>query len=173
MSDPAFTDLNHISVATRDLDRAVRIWADRYGIGPWRVYTYDSTNMVASVDGEPTDFAMRVALCQLGPHTRVEIIQPLDERSPYAHSLQQRGGADHLHHIRMDVEDYQSSVERLERLDLGKVLAGTFQSGVDPDDPSKAIYFGTEADLGFVVELALLPPGLVLRAPDYIYPDGD
>jgi hypothetical protein len=38
--------------------------------------------MSAVVEGEPVDFAMRVALCSLSPAARIEIIQPLDDRSP-------------------------------------------------------------------------------------------
>jgi hypothetical protein len=87
---PFFTGINHICVVTHDIDRAVRMWSDRYGVGPWSLWTKDASNMTAVVDGEPTDFAMRVALCQLSPGFRLEIIQPLDDRSPYAKSLAQR-----------------------------------------------------------------------------------
>jgi hypothetical protein len=100
---PVFTGINHICLVTHDLDRSVRTWFDRYGVGPWRIWTKDASNMSAVVDGEPTDFAMRVALCQLSPGFRLEIIQPLDERSPYARSLAERGGADHIHHVRFEV----------------------------------------------------------------------
>ena len=67
MVKPFFTGINHICVVTHDIDRAVRTWSDRYGVGPWSLWTKDASNMTAVVDGEPTDFAMRVALCQLSP----------------------------------------------------------------------------------------------------------
>ena len=112
-----FTGVNHICVATGDIDRAVRVWSGRYGIGPWRLWTKDSTNMSAEVHGRPTDFAMRVALCSLSSGTRIEIIEPLDDRSPYADSLARHGGADHVHHVRLDVEDYAET--RAELIGLG------------------------------------------------------
>ena len=50
-----FTGVNHICIATRDLDRAVRTWSDRYGVGPGRLWTKDDANMSAEVDGKPTE----------------------------------------------------------------------------------------------------------------------
>jgi methylmalonyl-CoA/ethylmalonyl-CoA epimerase len=165
------TGINHICIATRDLDRAVRVWADKYGVGPWRVYTYDASNMSVSIGGEPTDCAMRVGLCQFGPATRVEIIQPLDDQSPYASSLAEHDGADHLHHIRVDVGDYQAALERLEGLGLHTVLSGRYQSA-DPAIHSLATYLETRADLGFTLEIAHMPPGFEMPEPDYVYPAG-
>ena len=72
MARPVFSGINHIGVVTGDIERAVRTWADRYGIGPWRFYTEDSSNMRAVCDGAPTRFAFRVALAQLSPTARVD-----------------------------------------------------------------------------------------------------
>jgi sulfide:quinone oxidoreductase len=51
MPTPLFTGGNHICIATRDIDRAVRVWWDRYGVGPWPVFSYDAAN--ATVDAQP------------------------------------------------------------------------------------------------------------------------
>lgn len=159
-----FTGVNHVCIATHDLDRAIRAWSDKYGVGPWRVYSYDPSNMSAMVDGQPTEFEMRVGLCHVGPAFRVEIIQPLDDRSPYARSLAQHGGADHVHHIRFEVEDYDSAVDRLGELGLETVLDATFGNGVT------ATYFSTEDELGFTLEVARIPPGFSMPDPELVYP---
>lgn len=170
MTAPVFTGINHLCVVTRDLDRAVRTWADRYGVGPWRVMTYEPSMIEATVGGRPTEFGMRVGLAHIDESTRIEIIQPTDDRSPYAESLEARGGADHIHHVRMDIADYGDSRDRLEgELGLSTVLDGTFQTGA-PDARSSATYLATEQDLGFIVEVAELPPGVVYPEPDYVYP---
>ena len=114
MITPAFTGINHLGVVTADLDRAVRTWTDRYGIGPWRLYRYGSSNMSAKLDGEPVEFEMRVGLCQL-TNARIELLQPLDERSHYARSLAEHGGADHIHHVRFDVASYDEAPSRPSR----------------------------------------------------------
>ena len=69
-----FSGGNHICIVTADLDRTIRRWWDSCRVGPWRVFSYDSSNMQASVNGSPADFKMRAALAQLGPTFRLEII---------------------------------------------------------------------------------------------------
>jgi len=165
-----FTGVNHICVATGDIDRAVRIWSGRYGIGPWQLWTKDSTNMSAEVHGRPTEFAMRVALCSLSSGTRIELIEPLDDRSPYADSLARHGGADHVHHVRLDVEDYAETRAELIGLGLDPVLDATF-AGVPGVQPVvAATYLSTEADLGFLLEIGDMPAGFAMPEPELVHP---
>jgi methylmalonyl-CoA/ethylmalonyl-CoA epimerase len=167
---PLFTGGNHICIVTRDLDRAVRMWWDRYGVGPWRVFRYDDSNMAATVEGQPARFAMRAALAQLGPGFRIEIIQPLDERSPYASSLAGRHDADHIHHVRFDVSDFDEAFARMRDLGLDTRMHATFAGGAPEGPRVTGAYLGTEADLGFTVEIAEMPAGFSMPEPEYVYP---
>jgi hypothetical protein len=172
MTAPVFTGINHICVVTGDLDRAVRAWADRYGIGPWRLHRYDSSNMAATVDGERVEFEMLVGLCQLA-NARVELIQPLDDRSPYARSLSEHAGADHIHHVRFDVESYDESAAQLRGLGARTIFDAAFKpGGAEDGDRLAATYFATDADLGFTVEIVGVPDGFAMPEPDSIYPQG-
>jgi methylmalonyl-CoA/ethylmalonyl-CoA epimerase len=172
MARPAFTGINHICVVTGDLDRAVRTWADRYGVGPWRLYRYDGSNMTATVGGERVEFEMRVALCQLA-NARIELIQPLDDdRSPYARSLAEHGGADHLHHVRFDVDSYDESATELQRLGADTIFDAGFSPGeAGTDERLSATYFDTADDLGFTVEIVRMPEGFALPEPELVYPE--
>jgi catechol 2,3-dioxygenase-like lactoylglutathione lyase family enzyme len=165
-----FTGINHICIATRELDRAVRVWADRYGVGPWSIYTKDASNMNATVDGEPTEFAMRVALAALPSGARIELIEPLDERSPYAQSLARNGGADHVHHVRFDVEDYDAAAAHLRALGLATPLHAEFAGAPGVAGSFTGTYFAAEADLGVVVEIGRAPDGFAMPAPERVYP---
>jgi methylmalonyl-CoA/ethylmalonyl-CoA epimerase len=167
-----FTGLNHVCVVTHDLDRAVSTWSERYGIGPWELWTKDASNMTAEVAGRPTDFAMRVALCTIGRGVRVELIQPLDDRSPYAESLARHDGADHLHHIRLDVEGYDDARRDLLELGLHTVLDATFAGDVGVTSRVRATYLSTEAELGFLLEIADVPAGFAMPPPERIHPKG-
>lgn len=170
MTQSLFTGANHIGIVTRDLDRAIRTWWDRYGVGPWRVYRYDASNMSARVDGTPVEYEMRVALAQLGPNLRVEIIQPLDERSPYADSLVRHGDADHVHHVRLDVADFDEAYPRLQALGLPTRMHATF-AGADADGPKvTAAYLGTEDELGFTLEVVGMPGGFAMPEPEFVHP---
>jgi methylmalonyl-CoA/ethylmalonyl-CoA epimerase len=173
MAAPAFTGINHICVVTGDLDRAVRAWADRYGIGPWRLYRYDSSNMAATVEGERVEFEMRVALCRLA-NARIELIQPLDvdNRSPYARSLSEHGGADHIHHVRFDVASYAESAAHLRRLGTDTIFDAAFRpGGAGAQERLSATYFDTADDLGFTVEIVRVPEGFALPEPELMYPE--
>jgi len=170
MPTSLFTGGNHICIATRDIDRAVRVWWDRYGVGPWRVFSYDATNMRATVEGRPTDFRMRAGLAQLGPHFRIEIIEPLDERSPYAKSLADHDGADHIHHVRLDVAEFAGALGHLRELGLNTILHAQFKAGSADGLQVTGTYLATEADLGFILEIADVPPGFSMPEPDYVYP---
>jgi catechol 2,3-dioxygenase-like lactoylglutathione lyase family enzyme len=169
-AESLFTGINHVCVVTHDLDSAVRTWADRYGVGPWSLYVYDSSNMAAVVDGEATDFRMRVALCNLSPATRIELIQPLDDRSPYARSLEERRGADHVHHVRFDVADYEAADARLRRLGLRRIMNAEF-AGV-PGAAARFVgtYYGTEDELGLIVEIGGAQPDFAMPDPEAVYP---
>ncbi len=171
MSRPVFSGINHVSVVTADIERAVRTWVERYGIGPWRLYRYDASNMQAVCDGRPTVVPFRAALAQLSQTTRMELIQPLDDRGPYAESLARHGGADHIHHVRFDVADCAAATATLgQDLGLGTIMKAGFDGA--PGSPSKfdCTYFDTRADLGFVVEIGCAGPGFSMPEPEAVYP---
>jgi methylmalonyl-CoA/ethylmalonyl-CoA epimerase len=126
--------------------------------------------MSAAVEGTPTDFAMRVALAQLTPTFRIEIIQPLDDRSPYATSLTERGGADHIHHVRFEVDDFGGAGRRLSDLGLRRVLEADFAGAPGLVGRFEGTYFGTEDELGFIVEIGQAPPGFAMPEPEEVYP---
>lgn len=166
-----FSGVNHICVVTRDIDRAVRAWADRYGVGPWSLYTKDESNMAAVVDGVATAFAMRVALCRVSPTFRLELIEPLDDRSPYAASLGEHGGVDHVHHVRFEVDDYDDAAERLDGLGLSRMLDAEFAGAPGVESRFVGTYYDTRDDLGLVVEIGHMPGGFAMPEPERVYPE--
>jgi len=170
MAKLPITGINHFCVATRDLDRAVRIWWEKYGVGPWRLYRYGEGDMSASVDGQPASFGMRAALAQLGAGSRVEMIQPLDEDNPYAESLRAHGDADHIHHVRFDVDDYGAAIAALRESGVAEKMSASFAGGADDDLAFTATYANTEADLGFLLELGEAPAGFTMPNPESVYP---
>jgi catechol 2,3-dioxygenase-like lactoylglutathione lyase family enzyme len=165
-----FTGANHVGFVTGDLRRAVSVWSDRYGVGPWHVWTKDDSNMSALVGGRPERFAMRVALCALPSGFRLELIQPLDERGPYAASLARHDGRDHMHHLRLDVADYGDARARLGGLGLDVLLDASFTGARGVDSEVSATYFDTTDDLGLLLEIARVPPGFAMPEPELVVP---
>ncbi len=165
MSESPLKEVGQLGIVTGDIDRAVRLWSDRYGVGPWQVYLFDPSNMTdLTVGGKPVEYAMKIALTMLGG-MMLEIIEPLDDRSHYAESLAAHGGRDHLHHILCATDDYASAVDHFARAGVAAV-----QTGHMTQTDASFTYLDTAADLGFGLELVRVPEVLDLPEPIAVYP---
>jgi methylmalonyl-CoA/ethylmalonyl-CoA epimerase len=165
-----FTGANHVCVVSGDLDRSVRTWADRYGVGPWHLWTKDGSNTSARVDGAASTLSFRVALCTLASGFRIELIQPLDGHGPYAESLAAHDGRDHVHHVRLDVADYDAARAYLASVEPRMPLDATFAGAPGVDGEVRATYFDTRDELGFALEIADVPKGFAMPDPESVYP---
>jgi catechol 2,3-dioxygenase-like lactoylglutathione lyase family enzyme len=166
MRAPAFTGINHVGVVTGDLDRALRTWTESFGIGPWSVHTFDETNMSIEVDGEAVPTAARFAHAFVGETCRIELIEPLrDDDGPYARSLREHGGADHLHHVRLEVADFGAVLGAAARDGVGTVLDAVF-ADAGGGEPLRVAYLDTGPRIGFITEIVEFPDAFELAPPE-------
>jgi len=89
--------INHIGIATKGIDEALKFWADALGL----------ENVHSEI---VEDQKVRVAMLPLG-ESRVELLEPTSEDSPISKFLEKRGGG--IHHIAVEVDDIQASLDRL------------------------------------------------------------
>jgi glyoxalase/bleomycin resistance protein/dioxygenase superfamily protein len=170
MSRSIFTGGDHIGIVTRAVDAAVRKWSDRYGVGPWEVYSYDASTMAATYCDASGSFPMLAALCSLADGFRLELIQPLSDAGPYHASLLAHDDADHLHHIRLAALDPAGARAMLARNGHGVVFDAAF-AGADATGPRlHARYFDTVRELGFLLEVVERPESFVMPEPTHVYP---
>ncbi len=160
--------LAHVGVVTADLDRAVRIWSDRYGVGPWRFWTYRDERVTARAFGDPIPVAIRIARCGLADGTAVELLQPLTGDGPFAASLAAHGGADHLHHVKLAVDDAVGVSARLDALGRERSLDARFTGA--GAGTARSAYFETQEELGFRLEVGDHPADFRPTAPEATYP---
>jgi methylmalonyl-CoA/ethylmalonyl-CoA epimerase len=153
VTEPVLKDVMQLCVVTADLDRAVRIWSEKYGVGPWQIVDLDQSNIEdGTIDEQPAEFAMRAAGAVLG-NLRLEVIQPLDDRSIYARSLARHGGVDHVHHILCAThgkDDYEQTIEHLRSKGVRSGQSGRI-NGVEWN------YLATDEDIGFAIEFVYKP----------------
>jgi len=169
-AQPVFTGADHLGIVTRDLDAAVRTWADHYGVGPWRVYAYDETTIEATYCGVTGALPMLAALCSLGDTFRLELIQPLADAGPYHDSLLAHGDADHLHHVRLAAADVATAQAALAGQGNDVVYDAAF-AGADATGPRlHARYYDTVPELGFLLEVVERPASFAMPEPVRIYP---
>jgi Glyoxalase/Bleomycin resistance protein/Dioxygenase superfamily len=160
MREPVFTETMQISIVVRDLAATMRTYVDEYGIGPWEIYEFNPDTVKNMVrDGEPAEYAFRIAVTMVGS-VQWELIEPLDDRSMYADFLATKGEG--VHHVAVGVPRYDEALAELQGKGR-RVLQGGHYNGVT------FCYLSTDEDLGVVTELFDWPPGLV-QEPDAVYP---
>ncbi len=91
--------LEHIGIATRELDEALGFWRDALGLE------------VAEIE-EVSEQGVRVAMLPIG-ETRVELLEPTRDDSPIAKFLEKRGAG--IHHIAVRVDDIRQALESLKQ----------------------------------------------------------
>lgn len=106
---PLFTNINQVCFIVRDVDAAVRMFADGLGIGPWLVVNFgvregDAAYNANAVPVKDTvlygkyvgSYALRIGICDM-KGTQIELIQPLDDKSLFALYAREMGvGGQHI-----------------------------------------------------------------------------
>ena len=92
--------LNHIAIATPNLDEATETYKDILGV-----------KISAPLD--QIEHGVRVVFIEL-PNTKIELLEPLGENSPIEKFLEKnkKGG---IHHICFEVEDIDHAILRLKK----------------------------------------------------------
>ncbi|WP_187270740.1 VOC family protein [Lacisediminihabitans profunda] len=147
----------------RDLDAAVRHWADDLGIGPWRVWTMQPPHLLDAVyHGTAVPCAFRHALAMSG-ELQFELVQPIDGPSIFADQLDATGEG--FNHVGAVVDDHQAAVADLVERGFALLQSGRFGASAD----GRFAYL-QRPGISMIVEL-IRPPSERF-APDYIYPAG-
>lgn len=89
--------INHLGIATKGIDEALKFWQDALGLQNVHTETVE-------------DQKVRVAMLPLG-ESRIELLEPTSEDSPISKFIEKRGGG--IHHIAVEVDDIVASLEKL------------------------------------------------------------
>lgn len=89
--------INHLGIATKGIDEALKFWEDALGL----------ENVHTEI---VEDQKVRVAMLPIG-ESRIELLEATAEDSPIAKFLEKRGGG--IHHIAVEVEDIEAALAKL------------------------------------------------------------
>lgn len=89
--------INHLGIATKGIDEALKFWSDALGLENVHTETVE-------------DQKVRVAMLPIG-ESRVELLEPTSDDSPISKFLEKRGGG--IHHIAVEVDDIEASLAQL------------------------------------------------------------
>ncbi len=94
--------INHLGIATKSIDEALRFWEDALGLENVHTETVE-------------DQKVRVAMLPLG-ESRIELLEPTSDDSPISKFIEKRGGG--IHHIAVEIEDVEASLKILKNKGL-------------------------------------------------------
>ncbi len=164
---PLFNQTTQVGVIVNDLDKTLETYVQKYGIGPWTVYTFDKNTVKDMYIGhDHAEYSMKLALCMVG-NTMWELIQPLSDNTDYVRFLKEHGEG--IHHIAIGVENLDAYYSFCKDKGLYPIQGGTWKcvGGNFVYD-----YRDTREDLKIIMELHGPDAGIELPPPDYAYPDG-
>jgi len=155
--------IDQVAVVVRDLEAAMRHYAERVGIGPWSVYTYGPQRMPRmTFRGEERPYVMKLALAFAGA-TMYELIESVEGPNIYEEFLAARGEG--LHHLGYYVEEIDAEIEAMAAKGYPLLQSGR---GFGVDGDGAYAYFDTERELRCIMEAIELPRQM--PPPERIYP---
>ena len=89
--------INHLGIATKGIEEALKFWGDALGLESVHTETVE-------------DQKVRVAMLPIGD-TRIELLEATSQDSPIAKFIEKRGGG--IHHIAVEVENIEASLAKL------------------------------------------------------------
>ena len=147
MSSTRLPELFHIGWVVRDCAAAQRELSARLGAGPF-VSTGDELRFDhVLVHGKPIPVSLRVAFGELGG-VLLELLEPLDDRSPHAEFLATHGEG--MHHLAFVVPDFDEQLAAARTADPDARL---LIDGTGPGNPFRWVYLDSGAAHGTVIEL--------------------
>jgi len=89
--------IDHLGIATKGIDEALKFWEDALGLQNVHTETVD-------------DQKVKIAMLPLG-ESRIELLEPTSNDSPISKFLEKRGGG--IHHIAVEVPDIEVALAKL------------------------------------------------------------
>jgi methylmalonyl-CoA/ethylmalonyl-CoA epimerase len=136
----ALNEVNQIGIVVRDVEKAMKNYADFFGITFPKVFFPDYFNKMYR--GQPSDFSMKIALGMMG-NLQIELIEVLRGKTIYEEFLERNGEG--LHHLGFVVKDMDKRVETLRDLGIGVLMSGERVG-------AKFAYMDTEPIVGVIFE---------------------
>ena len=90
--------VDHVGIAVKDLDQAMKLYRDAFGIEPDMIYESPQTKA-------------KIAFFKVG-EMKIELLQPVDESSVVGKFIAKKGEG--FHHIAYEVKDIDESLRQLE-----------------------------------------------------------
>jgi methylmalonyl-CoA/ethylmalonyl-CoA epimerase len=149
--------ISQVCVVVRDIDAAMKMYHEMFGWGPWNVYEHVPPKLHGQhLHGQPANYSMIGAECEVQPGLVFELIQPLDGPSIYKEHLEKHGES--VQHIAMMMHSQEESNAAKKRWqDAGYEISMGGRIGETIEfyyiDTMKDVHFTAESGSGHAIEL--------------------
>lgn len=148
LENKLFTGTRQFAVAVNDLPAYIKTLQEDFGFGPWECWHYNQDTVAdMKYRGKRLDHAMDIGVTPVGI-VDLELLQPLTAGNTYDDFIREHGQG--LHHLCMEVEDFDRTDAALRAAGCPKVQEGTVQG-------TYYAYYDCREKLGFYVELYRAP----------------
>lgn len=139
-------EIVHVCVVVRDVEERARAFAEKFGIGPWRIRVVRTPSTRASVRGEPLDYTLKFGHARVGPVT-LELVETVEGRTIYQEFLEKHGEG--LHHIGVPTPvPFDAELEKWRRQGIESLQANRME---DPEEGWA--YMDTQDIVGCILEI--------------------
>ncbi len=144
---------DQVAYLVPDLAAAADQWSMLFGgADRWKFYSYNPQTLTRmSYRDALGAYSIRIAIL-MGGTPEIELVQSIEGPSIYEEWIERRGHG--LHHFGYFVDSLEETSERLQTLGYREIQTG-YGFGVDGD--GGYMYFDTEEELGFMIEIIKLP----------------
>jgi methylmalonyl-CoA/ethylmalonyl-CoA epimerase len=144
-----------ICVVVENLDEAMKRYSDLLGIGPFLIYSVDSTELRVTREGQPTDYKVRVGMAKLGGAV-LELLENIRGQTIWKDFYDKHGEG--MHHVGLFVKNYPVAlaafVDRGFKITVDGPIAGEARTG-------RFTYIESQKRLGTTFELLDFPEDLM------------
>ncbi len=149
--------ISQIAVVVNDINAAMKSYHEMFGWGPWNVYEHVPPKLHGQhLHGEPSDFSMIGAECEVQPGLVFELIQPLKGDSIYKDHLKKHGeGVQHIALMNHTQEESDAFKQRFQGAGFELSMGGRIGETIEFYylDTTPAVHFVTESGSGHAIEL--------------------
>lgn len=159
-------EIAQICIIVPDIEVATRNFWEKFGVGPWHIYTYGRPLVRRMTrHGKPTEYKMKVALSYIGS-MRIELIEPMEGDTVYKEFVEKHGYG--IHHLGVLTDNMQESIADAGEAGIAMTMDG---AGFGPDDDGHYAYLETEPLVQTTFELIQRPRRR--NPPEKIYPESN
>jgi len=139
-------EIVHICIVVQDVEKTAKVFAEKFGIGPFRIRIVHTPSSRASVRGEPVDYTLKFGHARVGPII-LELVETLEGKTIYQEFLEKHGEG--LHHIGVPTPiPFDAEVEKWKRLGIKTLQVNRME---EPEEGWA--YMDTQDLVGCILEI--------------------